>query len=155
MFVYTGLIKFLDEKDDFVGVMGHEMAHADLRHSTNQLTTQYGFGFLLQLITGGEPGQLEQVLASLLTLRFSRSDEAQADEFSVAYLCDTEYAANGAASFFEKLLALGGSRPPEFLSTHPSPDNRVADINAEADERGCDQTFDSDDTEWEAFQESL
>ena len=155
IFVYSGLVKFLDEKDDFVGVMGHEIAHADKRHSTNQLTDQYGISLLLTVLTGGDPGTLSQVLTSLVTLRFSRSAEAEADMASVAYLCDTEYAANGAASFFEKLLAQGGARTPEFLSTHPSPANRVADINAEADERGCDQTFDSDDAEWEAFQSSL
>lgn len=155
IFVYTGLIKFLDEKDDFVGVMGHEMAHADLRHSTQQLTQQYGVSTLLSLILGQDQELLQNVLGSLLSLRFSRADETQADEFSVIYLCETEYAANGAASFFEKLLALGTGNPPEFLSTHPSPENRVEDINMEAEDRNCDTTFDSDAQEWAAFQNSL
>lgn len=155
IFVYTGLIKFLEKKDDFVGVMGHEMAHADRRHSTQQLTQQYGVAVLLELLVGNNESLLGNVLGSLLTLKFSRDDEAEADEYSVIYLCDTEYAANGAASFFEALLNMGVATPPQFLSTHPSPDNRVADINAEADSRGCDTTFDSNDQEWEAFKASL
>jgi beta-barrel assembly-enhancing protease len=155
IFVYTGLIKFLEEKDDFVGVMGHEIAHADLRHSTQQLTQQYGVATLLSLLLGQDSELLQNVLGSLLSLKFSRDDESQADEFSVIYLCQTEYAANGAASFFEKLVAQGTANPPEFLSTHPSPDNRVEDINMEAQDRNCDTSFDSDAQAWMDFQNSL
>jgi predicted Zn-dependent protease len=155
IFVYTGILKFLDNKDDFAGVMGHEMAHADRRHSTNQLTKQYGIGLMLSLISGGDPGTLSQVLASLVGLKFSRDHESEADEYSVVYLCGTQYAANGAASFFEKLIKEGANTPPEFLSTHPNPDNRVEEINTQATERGCDTTFDSSINEWHNFQKLL
>ncbi|MBK8500985.1 MAG: M48 family metalloprotease [Saprospiraceae bacterium] len=155
IFVYTGLIKFLETKDDFAGVMGHEMAHADRRHSTNQLTKQYGIGLLLTIISGGDPNTLSQILASLVGLQFSRDHESEADTYSVIYLCDTPYAANAAASFFEKLINEGAATPPAFLSTHPNPDDRVADINAQATEKGCDLTFDSSIKEWQDFQKSL
>ncbi|MCB0665639.1 MAG: M48 family metalloprotease [Saprospiraceae bacterium] len=155
IFIYTGILKFLDTKDDFAGVMGHEMAHADRRHSTNQLTKQYGIGLLLSAITGGDPGTLSQVLASLVGLKFSRDHESEADMYSVIYLCETKYAANGAASFFEKLINEGTATPPAFLSTHPNPDDRVADINQEAMEQGCDTTFDSSLSEWKNFQNLL
>jgi predicted Zn-dependent protease len=157
IFVYTGLIRFLDEKDDFVGVMGHEMAHADRRHSTDQLTKAYGISILLEVLLGNQANtQIADILASLVSLQFSRQDETEADTYSVIYLCGTEYAANGAASFFQKLTDQMGSTPvPEFLSTHPNPDNRVENINTQADERGCDTTFDSSESEWEAFQRSL
>ncbi len=154
IYVYTGMIKFLNEKDDFVGVMGHEMAHADLRHSTQQLTQQYGIAVLLELLVGNNPGLLANVLGSLVTLKFSRDDEEQADRYSVIYLCDTQYAANGAASFFEKLVDQGVTTPPVFLSTHPNPGNRVEAINMEAQERGCDTTYDSNGQAWENFQAS-
>ena len=156
IFVYTGLIKFLDEKDDFVGVMGHEMAHADRRHSTQQLTQQYGVATLLGFLLGENQELISDILGSLLSLRFSRGDETEADRYSVIYLCETEYAANGAASFFQKLIDEGSAGGvPEFLSTHPSPDNRVEDINMEASDRNCDTTFDSDQQEWMDFQNSL
>ena len=155
IFVYTGILKFLDQKDDFVGVMGHEMAHADRRHSTQQLTKAYGVSLLLDVLVGNDQSLIADILASLVVLKFSREDESEADQYSVIYLCETEYAANGAASFFEKLIAQGSVSPPEFLSTHPNPDNRVEDINMEADDRGCDTTFDSSVMEWQDFQASL
>lgn len=155
IFVYTGIIKYLDKKDDFVGVMGHEMAHADRRHSTQQLTKAYGVSTLLSLVLGEDPGLLGQVLQSLVGLKFSRDNESEADEYSVIYLCETKYAANGAASFFEKLINSGAPTPPEFLSTHPSPDNRVEDINKIAKERGCSTEYDTPPTEWQKIMNAL
>jgi beta-barrel assembly-enhancing protease len=155
IFVYTGLLKFLDNKDDFAGVMGHEMAHADRRHSTTQLTRQYGIGLLLTVLSGGDPSTLSQILASLVGLKFSRDHEKEADHYSVVYLCETEYAANGAASFFEKLIEEGAATPPAFLSSHPNPDDRVQNINLAAEERGCDTNFNSSQSEWRNFQNML
>ncbi len=70
IYVYTGLIKFLEAEDEFAGVMGHEIAHADRRHSTDQLTKQYGIGTLIQIAFGGDPGLVAGVTASLLNLSF-------------------------------------------------------------------------------------
>ena len=72
-----------------------------------------------------------------LSLSFSRANETQSDEYSVEYLCPTEYDARGAARFFEKLLDAGTPSPPAFLSTHPNPDNRVENITAKWAELGC------------------
>ena len=102
------------------------IAHADRRHSANQMMKQYGVEVLLQIISGGTPSQLAQLGAQLVALKFSRSDETEADDYSVRYLLGTEYDAQGAKFFFQKI---GGSQQvPEFLSTHPNPDNRVINI---------------------------
>ena len=136
IYVYTGLIKFLDSEDQLAGVMGHEIAHADLRHSTRQLTKTYGISALASILTGNsDPGLLEQVALSLISLRFSRSHETESDINSVIYLCGTDYNASGAAGFFKKLE--GNSAPPAFLSTHPNPGNRVENIEARAQKEGC------------------
>ncbi|WP_258099018.1 M48 family metalloprotease [Marinoscillum pacificum] len=144
IYVYTGLIKYLENADDLAGVMGHEIAHADQRHSSKQLQRAYGIQILLSIALGEESSQLGQIVGQLAgtgaTLAFSRSAESEADDFSVEYLADTDYACNGAASFFQKLLESGQSGGPEFLSTHPSPSTRVEDINAKADDLGCDKT---------------
>ena len=138
MYVYTGLIKFLDEADHLAGVVGHEIAHADRRHSTDQMTRAYGIETLVSIIAGNNPGTLAQIAQGLASLSFSRAHETEADDFSVRYLCDTEYAANGAAAFFQKLLDQGQSGgTPAFLSTHPNPDNRVQNINQRAAQLGC------------------
>lgn len=156
IFFYTGLIKFLESEDDFAGVLGHEMAHADLRHSTDQLTEVYGLSILLSIALGdASQSTIAQLGAGLLTLSFSRAREAEADEFSVIYLCETEYASNGAAGFFEKLEdggLVGGT--PEFLSTHPNPGNRIMDINQEATDRSC-TTNPNPNARWTAFVNSL
>ena len=138
IYVYTGLIKFLDTEDELAGVMGHEIAHADQRHSTKALTKQYGIQALAALAGGSQAGALAgNVLGSLLQLKFGRGAETEADTYSVIYLCPTGYEADGAAGFFRKMEAGGGHRPPEFLSTHPNPGNRVANIEQQAGQRDC------------------
>ncbi len=142
IYVYTGLIKYLDTEDQLAGVMGHEIAHADRRHSTNNLTKQYGLSILLQMATGSNSSQVSQLLAGLagnvVGLSFSRKSETDADAMSVKYLSNTEYQCNGAAGFFEKILKEGnGQEPPQFLSTHPSSSHRVKDINALSQQLGC------------------
>ena len=142
LYVYTGLIFFLDREDDLAGVVGHEVAHSDQRHSSKQLQRVYGISLLLEIIAGGQSDLTQEVLGGLVgvgALQFSRDAEVEADDFSVEYLSDTEYACNGAATFFEKLLEREQSGVDiPFLSTHPQSDDRVADINAKAAEIGCD-----------------
>lgn len=138
IYVYTGLIKYLDNASSLAGVIGHEMAHADRRHSTQQLTTQYGVSLLLSVVAGTtNQAQIAEIVANLSLLAFSRDHEKDADAHSVIYLCPTTYRADGAADFFEKIIASGAPQPPAFLSTHPNPDNRVTNIHAKRTELGC------------------
>jgi predicted Zn-dependent protease len=131
MYFYTALIKFLDDGAQFAGVMAHEIAHADRRHSTENMTKQYGISLLLGILLGDNAGQLAEIAASLATgvgmLAFSRENEYEADEYAVRYTTDTEYYPKGIAGFFEKLGESSGV--PEFLSTHPDPGNRLEAID--------------------------
>ncbi len=137
IYVYTGLIKFLDSEDQLAGVLGHEIAHADMRHSTRQLTKVYGISALLELVRKDpNPSTVEQIAFGLLNLKFSRSHEKEADGQSVVYLCNSQYHAAGAAGFFKKMEGKG-SNPPEFISTHPNPGNRVEAIEKKAKQLGC------------------
>lgn len=157
IYVYTGLIKYLDNKSSLAGVMGHEIAHADRRHSTEQLTKIYGIQTLLDIVLGNNQGLISQVATQLVTLKFSRDNEKEADDASVEYLCPIGYQSDGAASFFEKLIAAGASTPPEFLSTHPNPDNRVENIKSYAASKSCNNntTQTEEETEYAAFKSSL
>ncbi|MFI5172986.1 MAG: M48 family metalloprotease [Chitinophagales bacterium] len=137
IYIYTGLIHYLDNEAQLAGVLGHEMAHADLRHTTDQLTQAYGISFLLSVLLGDDSSVLADIAASLTQLAFSREDESQADEYSVIYLCPTDYYAAASAGFFEKVEDEGGAEIPEFLSTHPNPDDRIANIYATAEELSC------------------
>ena len=138
LYFYTGLIKFLDEEDHFAGVMGHEIAHAARRHSTEAMTAEFGVDLLLQAVLGNDAQLIQDIALGLGSLAFSRDNESEADRFSVLYLSKTRYACDGVAGFFQKLIDQGdSSNPPEFLSTHPNPENRVQDIQTEVDKLNC------------------
>ena len=107
MCFYTGLIKFLDNEAQLAGVMAHEIAHADRRHSTDRLTKAYGLELLVGILLGNQPGKIAEIAAGLAkglaNLSFSRENEYEADEYAVTYLYDTDYDPRGIAGFFEKL----------------------------------------------------
>ena len=155
IYVFSGLIKYLDNEDQLAGVLGHEIAHADHRHSTKQLQRQYGLSVILSVALGDNPGTLTQIASNLATLKFDRDAEREADDYSVIYLSGTNYACNSAAGFFEKIIKEGQQgRTPEFLSTHPDPGNRVEAINNKATTEGC-KTQLSGSTTYQEFKNSL
>lgn len=130
LYFYTGLIRYLDDASQLAGVLGHEMAHADLRHSARQMQKDYGLNIAAAIIFGTDPTAVEQILIGIGTgvagLKFSREDEYQADEFGVRYLYGTSYDPRGGAGFFEKLIAEGNDTQSwELLSTHPDSQERV------------------------------
>lgn len=137
IYVYTGILKYLDNEAQLAGVLGHEMAHADFRHSTRQMTEMYGVQALIGIIAGNRE-QLAQITSGIVGLKFSRNHETEADKGSVKFLCPTVYQADGGAGFFEKIMAAGGSKVPEFLSTHPSPDGRIETFHNYKIELGCE-----------------
>lgn len=137
IYVYSGLIKFLDSEDQLIGVLAHEIAHADRRHSTRQLSKSLGVALLLDAVLGKRDA-VEQILGALVSLQFTRANENEADEYSVTYLCTSPYNAAGSAGFFEKME--GQPQAPEFLSTHPNPANRVEFITELSGSMSCGGT---------------
>ena len=137
IYVYTGLMKYLESEDQLAGVMGHEMAHAEKRHSTDAMTREFGANLLLELIFGTNKAQLLQVATGLAQLSFGRDAETEADNCSVDWLYQTSYNPVGAAGFFEKIQKEKNQvNVPEFLSTHPDPGNRVANMKKRWSEKG-------------------
>jgi predicted Zn-dependent protease len=139
IYIYTGILKFLESEDEFAGVLAHEIAHADMRHSTRQMTTMFGVQILLDVLAG-DMAAIKQVTGALVGLKFSRKHETEADEKSVAYLCPTSYKASGGAGFFRKIQEMGGSNVPAFLSTHPDPGDRIEHFENSAIIMGCQGT---------------
>lgn len=133
MYFYSGLIKLLDNEAQFAGVMAHEMVHADRRHTTDQLTIVFGLDLLLQLILGSNPTEIAQISAALAgnlgLLAYSRSNEYVADKYAVRYLYYSSYDAASLGDFFTMME--NQPRPPAFLSTHPSPEDRLQKIEEE------------------------
>ncbi|MBO0356596.1 M48 family metalloprotease [Hymenobacter sp. BT186] len=138
IYVFSGLIKFLDNENQLAGVLGHEIAHADRRHSSQLMQKQYGIGLLTSIVLGNNPNQLVQLASGIGQLKFSRTYEVEADKYSTIYLNGTRYyACDGAAGFFIKAEKQGGGGTPEFLSTHPNPGSRVTNIQKSAQQLGC------------------
>jgi beta-barrel assembly-enhancing protease len=137
IYVYTGLMKFVDNEATLAGILGHEIAHAELRHATNRMTKQYGAQILLGLILGDNPSEVVNVTANLFTgfalLANSRNDESQADEYSMKYLASTSYYPGAISNFFKKMLDKKGGKSggslERFFSTHPLDEDRIAHVN--------------------------
>jgi predicted Zn-dependent protease len=135
IYVYTGLLKFLDNEAALAGVLGHEIAHAERRHATKRMTKAYGVQFLLSIVLGQKPSQIAEISANLFTgigfLANSRADETEADEYSITYLTSTPYYPGGVTYFFEKIQQEKGARGgmmERLLSTHPLPQDRVQHV---------------------------
>lgn len=160
IYVYTGLMRYLEYEDHLAGVLGHEIAHAELRHSSLRLQKEFGAQRLLEFVVLATPVTVGDaanaaILKELMTLDYSRDQEAQADDYSVRYLATSGYACDGTAGFFAKLLAQGQDvKIPEFLSDHPASDARVEAIRRAAQEAGCSTEL-GDPSEWQAIQASL
>jgi predicted Zn-dependent protease len=141
VYVYTGLLKYLDSEAALAGVLGHEIAHAERRHATQRMTNQYGTAMLISLVLGQNPNQYVEIAANLFAglslLSNSRSAEEESDKFSIAYLQETRFYPGGVKFFFEKLrddgkVNPGGSSGLEtFLSTHPDPIARISTTDAQ------------------------
>ncbi len=134
---YTGILEQLKLSDDEAAmVMGHEMAHALREHARARIAKSQGTSTLLSL--GSQLlglGQLGDVAASigtqLLTLRFSREDETEADLVGLELAARAGYNPQAAVSLWQKMAqAGGGAGGPSFLSTHPSGPDRIQQLQA-------------------------
>lgn len=134
---YTGILEQLRLTDDEVAmIMGHEMAHALREHARARIAKSQGTGTLLslgaQLLGLGELGNMAaNVGTELLTLRFSRDDESDADLVGLELAARGGYNPQAAVSLWQKMAqAGGGASGPSFLSTHPSGPQRIQELQS-------------------------
>jgi len=140
MFVNIGTITAAKNEAELAGVMGHEMSHVYMQHSAKQAgkaqTTSMlaGIAEIALGVTGvgekagglvGQLGQMGiQMGAEGMMMKFSRSDESQADAVGTLILYKAGYNPQAMADFFKTLAAEGGAAPPQLFSDHPNPGNR-------------------------------
>lgn len=134
IYVYTGLMKAVDNEATLAAVLGHEIAHAERRHATKRMTKALGAQLLLDIALGRNPSRATELAANLFVglalLKNSRDDEAESDEYSFRYLQSTQWYPGALGFFFEKIKGRGGGAIERLLSTHPLPQDRI-DANAE------------------------
>ena len=133
---YSGILSKLQLSDDEVAmVMGHEIAHALREHARARMgknaATGIGASLLSQMFGLGDIGQtLTRYGAQLLTLQFSRSDESEADLVGMEIAARAGYNPRAAITLWQKMATAGRGAPPQWLSTHPSGNTRIRDIES-------------------------
>ncbi len=134
MAIYTGIIHKLNLSDDEIAqIMGHEIAHALLGHGRERMSraiAMQGGMALGSLVSGYDLSVLTPVADVALTLPNSREGESEADRYGIELAARAGYDPHAAVRLWEKMSQTNGSGPPQFLSTHPSPGNRIQALNA-------------------------
>ena len=137
---YTGLIERLQLSDDeMAAVMGHEIAHALREHGRERVSKVYAQSIGLAVVgvaLGASSTALDLsrfVLDVTFNLPNSRTDEQEADRIGVELAARAGYDPRAAISLWQKMQQAGGAKPPQFLSTHPSTETRLADLKLYAE----------------------
>lgn len=131
---YYGILDQLKLTDDEVAmIMGHEAAHALREHAREQMgkgaATRLGAGLVSSLFGLGNLGDAALSMgAKLLTLRFGREDESEADLIGIELAARSGYDPHAGVTLWEKMAQAAKGAPPEFISTHPSGPTRIRDI---------------------------
>lgn len=137
--VYTGLIEKLNATDDELGaVIGHEIAHALREHGRERMSQayvqQFGLQALAAFVTGSAGTAAVQAAGMGSQLFFalpnSRLQETEADKIGLELSARAGYNPEAAITLWQKMSKLGGAKPPQFLSTHPANETRIAELSA-------------------------
>lgn len=142
--VYTGLLAVCETEDDLAIILGHEIAHVSARHGGERLTQQLGVelgGVLLGEAIKKQDQTVKQAVLQLygfgsqlgVILPFSRQHETEADRIGLSYSAKAGYDPARALVFWRKMASLktGRNQPPEWMSTHPSDERRLRDLEAQ------------------------
>ncbi|MEO0350906.1 MAG: M48 family metallopeptidase [Cyanobacteria bacterium P01_A01_bin.15] len=136
IFVTTGLLKALDTESQLAGVLGHEIGHVVARHGAEHLARQQLGAILVNAVGiaasderqgGQQAAAIAQAVNQMVGLNYSREDELESDRLGFEFMIAANYNPEGIVELmqvFESAESQG--RPPEFLSTHPDPGNRVS-----------------------------
>ena len=139
--VYSGLLPYSADENGLAVVISHEIAHAVARHGnermSQQMLIQMG-GMALNEAVKEKPEETKGIFNTVygigaqmgLVLPYSRDHELEADKMGLIFMAMAGYNPQTAIAFWERMAKSGGGKPPEFLSTHPSDERRIAKIKA-------------------------
>jgi predicted Zn-dependent protease len=138
---YRGLYEICDRDDHMATVLGHETGHVTGRHAQERYSREMATQTALQVAGSAVNNQMAMAALGLgaqvgLSLPFSRDQESEADILGINYMHTAGYDPRQAIPFWQRMQSSGGSRQPEFLSTHPDPANRIERIRAYINQQG-------------------
>ncbi len=135
VFITAALYARLENEDQLAGILGHEIGHVIHRHGAERIAKME----LTQGLTGAavvasgdySTAQAAQMIGNLVNMKYGREQELESDDFGVRVMIEAGYEAEQLIGVMDILeSASGGQRQPEFMSTHPSPDNRREEIRS-------------------------
>ncbi|TWG89427.1 peptidase M48-like protein [Luteimonas sp. J16] len=139
--INTGLFSVAKNQDQLAAVVAHEIGHVVERHHDERITRQMGAAGVVQLLgaLAGDYGQLAAQGGGLIAqtgflLPGSRAQESEADVVGQRLMAQAGFDPRAAVALWENMIAAGGNRPPQWLSTHPDPQSRIAELRARADQ---------------------
>ncbi len=145
VFITDGLLKKLETEGELAGVLAHEIGHVVARHSAeqiakSQLTQGLTGAAVLATYNPNDPNSrgsagVAMMIGQLVGMKFGRNDELEADKLGVRFMSEAGYDPRSMESLMKVLEASGGSRQPEFFSTHPNPENRIVKIREAIQEK--------------------
>ena len=139
--VYSGILPYTQDQNGLAVVLSHEIAHAVARHGNERMSqtllAQFG-GMALSEALKQKPAETQAIFNTAfgigaqvgVLLPFSREHELEADKLGLIFMAMAGYDPNAAISFWQRMSAIGGEKPPEFISTHPSDEKRISKIKA-------------------------
>ncbi len=135
VFITAALLSRFEREGQLAGVLGHEIGHVVARHGAQRIAKQQLtsgiLGGVLVATGGGSEAQVAQMVAQMVNLKYGREDELESDELGVRFMAQSGYDPRALLDVMRILdQASSGQRPPEFMSTHPSPENRQGQIEA-------------------------
>ncbi len=138
IFVYTGLLQYATTDAELAAVMGHEVGHAIARHGAER-TSQSQTAGLVGSVGSAVLGPVFNAAYGLgvnygILMPYGRMQESEADYIGLILMAKAGYDPNAALSFWQKMAQAGGSKPPEWMSTHPSDASRIAEIQKQLPE---------------------
>jgi beta-barrel assembly-enhancing protease len=133
VFITEGLLGLLKSEAEVAAVLGHEIGHVIARHSSERLAKeQLTSGLIGAAVVGTgdySTAQIGQLVGGMINMRYGREDELESDALGIRVMAEAGYDPRAMIRVMEVLAkASGGSRQPEFFSTHPAPENRAARI---------------------------
>ena len=142
---YEGIMPVCEDDNGVAVVMAHEVAHAVARHGNERMSQQLAINLGGMALTRAleEEKEVTQQLALLAfgvgsqvgaVLPYSRLHESEADELGLYFMAMAGYDPHGAIEFWQRMQKQGDARPPEFLSTHPNPEKRIANLQELVDD---------------------